>query len=224
MLLELSVVIPALNAAGSLERTIACISEHAGEVIVVDGGSTDGTPALAKSLGARLIQCEKGRGLQLRAGGAAANGEWLLFLHADTQLSLGWEQAVGLFANRSGGKRQAAALRFSLDDPAPAARRLERIVAWRCRAFGLPYGDQGLLISRCLYERLGGYKAVPLMEDVELVRRIGRRNMVMLEARALTSAERYLRNGYWKRSARNLVLLGLYWLGVPPRLLVRVYG
>ena len=97
-------------------------------------------------------------------------------------------------------------------------------MAWRCRCFGLPYGDRGLLIHRAFYERLGGFNAIPLMEDVDMVRRIGRRNMVMLKADAITSAARYQRNGYWRRSARNLILLGLYWLGVPPRFLVRIYG
>ncbi|MEE8246899.1 MAG: glycosyl transferase family 2, partial [Alphaproteobacteria bacterium] len=89
---------------------------------------------------------------------------------------------------------------------------------------GLPYGDQGLLIHRDLYSRVGGFRPLPLMEDVDIVRRIGARRLVVLEAAALTSAARYRRAGYLRRSLRNLACLGLYFLGVPPRLLVRLYG
>lgn len=222
--LSISVVVPALNAAGGLEKTVQGIIRSVNEVIVADGGSTDATQAVAERLGARVIQAEKGRGPQLRAGAAAASSAWLLFLHADTRLSPGWQDAARQFMEQPGNHIQAAAFRFRLDAQHPAARRLERIVAWRCRCFGLPYGDQGLLIHRAFYERLGGFNAIPLMEDVDMVRRIGRRNMVMLKADAITSAARYQRNGYWRRSARNLILLGLYWLGVPPRFLVRIYG
>jgi hypothetical protein len=111
-----------------------------------------------------------------------------------------------------------------LDDRSRAARRVERLVAWRCRRLGLPYGDQGLLIHRDLYREVGGFRAIPLMEDVDLARRIGRKRLLMLEADALTSAVRYRRDGFWLRPLRNLTLLGLYWLGVPPERLVRWYG
>lgn len=119
---------------------------------------------------------------------------------------------------------RVAVFRFSLDEASPPARRLERLVAWRSRFFGLPYGDQGLLISRRFYERLGGFRAMPLMEDVDLVRRIGRRHLVLLDARAITSAARYRRDGWLLRSLRNLLCLTLYFLGLPPRLLLRFYA
>lgn len=220
---NISVVVPTLNAAIGLERMIAGLDGCAREVIAADGGSTDGTQALAERLGMRVVQTEEGRGTQLRAGAAMASGAWLLFLHADTNLGPGWQRPVSLFMEQPGNDARAAAFRFRLDDPHQAARRLERIVDWRCRRFGLPYGDQGLLIHRAFYEQLGGYKAIPLMEDVDIVRRIGRSNIKMLNADAITSAARYRRNGWRRRSARNLVLLSLFWLGVPPRMLVRLY-
>ena len=222
--LDISVVIPTLNAVDGLESTLANLGDAASEVIVVDGGSSDGTLLLAEQLGARLVKAERGRGVQMRAGAAAARGGWLLFLHADTKLGEGWQEDVRRFIGQPGNESRAAAFCFKLDDGDRAARRLERLVAWRCRRFGLPYGDQGLLIQRVFYERLGGFKPIPLMEDVDLVRRIGRQNIVMLDTDAVTSAARYRRNGYWRRSARDLLLLSLYWLGVPPRLLVRAYG
>lgn len=226
----LDVVIPALNAAGRLAATLDSLGpgRRLGllrEVVVVDGGSTDGTAALARSLGARVVEAPRGRGTQLRAGGEAATAPWLLFLHADTHLSAGWGGAVQAFVRAEGnGGRAAAVFRLRLDDDAPAARRLERLVAWRTRALGLPYGDQGLLIPALLYRSLGGFAPIPLMEDVDLVRRLGRRRIAMLDVEAVTSAERYRRSGYMTRSLRNLSILGLYFCGVPPARLVRLYG
>ena len=114
--------------------------------------------------------------------------------------------------------------RFALDDPDPRARRIERLARWRGRVLGVPYGDQGLLISRAFYDVLGGYRPLPLMEDVDMVRRIGRRRLVELDAAAVTSAARYRAGGWWLRPVRNLSILGLYFLGAPPALLKRLYG
>jgi hypothetical protein len=122
------------------------------------------------------------------------------------------------------GQEFAATFTLAFDDASPAARRLERIVDWRARRLGLPYGDQGLLLSRALYDRVGGFRPLPLMEDVDLVRRIGRRRIRLLAARAVTSAERYRRDGWIVRPARNLGCLSLYFLGVPPALLAKLYG
>jgi len=118
---------------------------------------------------------------------------------------------------------RAGAFRFALDDDAPEARRLEAMVALRCRVFGLPYGDQGLLIARETYRRLGGYRPLALMEDVDLVRRIGRRNIALLDAAAVTSAERFRAGGYVARSARNLACLALYLVGLPTPMIARLY-
>jgi hypothetical protein len=119
---------------------------------------------------------------------------------------------------------RAAYFRFTLDGPERQARRLERMVAWRCRRFGLPYGDQGLLVARALLEEVGGVRDLPLMEDVDLVRRIGRARLVPLPADAVTSAAKWRRDGWTTRSARNLACLSLYFLGVPPRVIARLYG
>ena len=226
----LSIIIPTLNAERTLPRTLAALVEPAvrglvREVILADGGSTDMTPPIAETTGAHFLRAERGRGAQLRAGAAAARSPWLLFLHADTVLAAGWADEAESFMTRHGDMAErAAAFRFALDDDAPAARRLEHLVALRCALFRLPYGDQGLLISRRFYDRLGGYSPMPLMEDVDMVRRIGRKRLVMLRTFAVTDAGRYAAEGYVMRPLRNLSLLTLYFLGVSPRLLARLYG
>jgi len=225
----ISVVIPALDAEPVLPATLAALAPGravgvVGEVIVVDGGSSDTTAEIAARAGATVVSAPRGRGAQLAAGAAVAKGEWLLFLHADTVLAAEWPGAARTFMARPGADGCAAAFRLALDDADPRARRIEVLARWRGRSLGLPYGDQGLLISRTLYDALGGYRPLPLMEDVDLARRLGRRRLVEMDAAAVTSAARYRSGGWWLRPARNLALLGLYFLGVPPAMLRRLYG
>jgi rSAM/selenodomain-associated transferase 2 len=223
--ISISVVIPTLNAAETLAGTLAALrpSVIVGEMIVADGGSSDTTVALACSAGARVVVAPRGRGSQLAAGAAAASGDWLLFLHADCRLEPGWERAVDAFLAAPDPKGCAGYFDLALDDSAPAARRLERVVAWRCRVLALPYGDQGLLIARALYDRVGGFASLPLMEDVDFARRLGPRRLARIGARCIASAQRYRRGGYVRRPLRNLLCLSLYFAGVPPARIVRLY-
>lgn len=223
---KLAVVLPALNAADTLRRTLASLgplSDFA-SVVVVDGGSRDDTANLAAAAGAAVIRSARGRGVQLGAGAAATAAPWLLFLHADTRLGDGWRTAAADFMTKPGNRERAAVFRFALDSDLKRARRVERFVAWRSRRLGLPYGDQGLLIHRDLYQALGGYRPVPMLEDVSIVRKIGRRRLTMLSPVAVTSAVRFETDGYFLRSLRNYLVLGLYFLGVPPHWLRRLYG
>ena len=141
---------------------------------------------------------------------AEAGAEWLFFLHADSIPEPGWRETLAAFMAEPANHDRAGYGRLALDDPSPAARRLEAMVAWRCRRFGLPYGDQGLLIHRNLYRSVGGFLPIELMEDVALVRRIGRSRLSGLPLTVTTSAERYRRNGYIRRPLRNLSCLALY--------------
>jgi hypothetical protein len=129
-----------------------------------------------------------------------------------------------VFIARPRAAERAGYFDLALDDHAAAARRLERVVAWRCRILALPYGDQGLLISRALYDAVGGFAPLPLMEDVDLVRRLGRRRLARIDARCVASARRYRREGYWRRPLRNLLCLSLYFAGMPPERIARLYG
>jgi rSAM/selenodomain-associated transferase 2 len=228
----ISVVIPTLNAEATLAATLtalvpAAVDGLVREVIVVDGGSTDRTIDIVEDAGAQLMRKSGGRGYQLTVGAMRAKQPWLLFLHADTMLEAGWEREASAFMERTDAKpdrASAGVFRFALDDVGAKPRLLERLVAARCALLRLPYGDQGLLIQRQLYEDVGAFRPLPLMEDVDFMRRLGRRRMTLLSARAVTSADRYRRDGYLRRSVRNLMCLTLYFAGVPTNVINRRYG
>lgn len=227
----ITVVIPTLNAEGGLAATLsalvpAVVEGLVREVIVVDGGSTDRTMEIADQAGVEIVKTTAGRGGQLASGAARAKFPWLLFLHADTVLETGWEREASVFIERvDAGKREpaAAAFGFALDDTGVAPRLVEAFVGLRSTLFRLPYGDQGLLISKQLYAEIGGYKPLPLMEDVDIVRRLRRRRMILLRPRAVTSALRYRRDGYANRVLRNQLCLLMYFLRIPAGSIARVY-
>lgn len=222
---DLSVIIPALNAAATLGPCLDCLTEATGlEVIVVDGGSGDTTADLARGWGASLICADRGRGLQLRAGADRARGPWLLFLHADTRLEAGWSRAVRRWIRCAAPQKDFAVFTFKLDSNDWRARLLERLVSWRVRWLSLPYGDQGLLIHRDCLEHVGGYAPLPLMEDVDLVARLRPAGLTQLRPLAVTSAVRWRTDGWLRRSLRNLGCLTLFKLGVSPEWIARLYG
>ncbi|MEM6679385.1 MAG: TIGR04283 family arsenosugar biosynthesis glycosyltransferase [Pseudomonadota bacterium] len=227
----LSVVIPTLEAAAVIGPCLAALIPGLErgvirELVIVDGGSSDEIAAVAEGVGARLIAAPPGRGGQLAAGVAASSGAWVLVLHADTVLSPDWSEAVAAHMARHPQAAGYCALRF--DDPGLAAGFVAGWANLRSRLFGLPFGDQGLLMPRSLYDAAGGYPEIPLMEDVALVRAIrrfgGRAALRPLGATALSSAERYRRDGWLRRGARNLWLLARYSLGADPAVLAAAYA
>ncbi len=223
----ISVIIPTLNAERELQGCLTSLIPglEAGlirEAVIVDGHSTDQSVPIACDWGARVIcASDKGRGHQLRTGAINARGDWLLFLHADTQLGPGWVQAVRHHMETAPSKAAAFSLQYRSE--ARQARWLERRANLRARVLGLPYGDQGLLISRAFYDALGGIEPLPLMEDVDIVRRIGKSRLELLPCAALTSAEKYERDGWRKRAWANALLLIRYYLGASPEKLAGKY-
>lgn len=224
----LSIVIPTLNAADELPGALACLMPgvEAGlvrELVVSDGGSTDGTVALADEVGAELVTGPPGRGGQIARGVAAAQGHWILVLHADTQLGDGWVEAVErLMARAAGGAPRAGYFRLSFRARGLMPRVTSGWANLRARRFGLPYGDQGLVLPRRLYDAVGGMPDLPLMEDVAMARRL-RGHLVALDASAATSAARYERDGWVRRGTRNLWTLTRYLAGADPEVLARGY-
>ena len=219
----LSVVIPTRNAAVVLPGCLAALMEglEAGvirEVVITDGGSDDATLQIADAAGAVTVQGAASRGGQLRRGAQVAGGGWLMFLHADTVLPAGWAGAV------SAQMVQGAPAAFQLGFDATWV--MPRLVAgWanlRSRVFGLPYGDQALLISRADYEAVGGFADIPLMEDVAMARALKGR-IALLPLAVRTSAAKYQRDGWLRRGARNLWILMRYLCGADPVQLVQAY-
>lgn len=220
MVAPISVVIPTLNAASQLPGCTAALFEgiEAGlirELIVSDGGSADTTLEVADAIGAEIVSGPASRGGQLRRGCAMARGEALMILHADTQLQPGWVGPVAV--HLQSGQAGYFDLRFD--------RGGALVAGWanlRSRTFGLPYGDQGLLIPRALYERIGGFPDQPLMEDVALARALKGRLRPIGHA-AVTCSEKYRRQGWLRRGGRNLWTLARYFAGTDPEALATDY-
>ena len=226
----LSIVIPTLNAMPHLVGCLTALVEGlvAGlvcEVIVVDGGSTDTTVALARDMGCNVVEVgveARGRGAQLIAGYSAAKGDWLLFLHGDTILQAGWSAVV--LAHLHGAEADKAGyFQLAFVSGGRRGRRVAALANWRAGAFGLPYGDAGLVISRTHYQRVGGYRTLTLMEDVDLVRKIGKGGLTGLPVVAQTSAAKYERGGWTLVPLRNLTLLAAFLIGVNPTTLAQWY-
>ena len=220
-----SVIIPTLNAADRIGPCLGAVAEAltAGllrEVILTDGGSVDAIDEVAEAVGARLIRGARGRGAQLARGAEAAKGSWLLFLHADTVLSRGWVEAVQ--RHLAAAPDRAGWFRLRFDEETAPARAVARWANIRSSALGLPYGDQALLVPARLYRKVGGHPQIPLMEDVALARAL-RGRLRPLGAEAVTSAERYRRDGWLRRGGRNLSTLALWRMGVSPDRLAERY-
>ena len=222
-LARLSIIVPVVDRETDLARTLSQLPPT-GEVIVVDGGSADASADIAEASGATVLRTGRGRAQQMRSGAQCAAGPWLLFLHADTRLNEAAWRAVDEYIGDAGSAGRAAALRFALDDRGWQARVLEAAVQVRVALFALPYGDQGLLIHRSLYEAVGGFADVPIMEDVDLVRRLGRRRLTQLAGTATTSAERWRQRGWVRQSALNLFCLARFLLGASPQSIARLYS
>jgi rSAM/selenodomain-associated transferase 2 len=223
----LSVIIPVLNPDDRLALVLASIEAELGglasEVIVVSAGMTDEIRVICQSKAAKIVDAKPGRGHQLGEGAKLAASSWLLFLHADSVLTKGCGSLAAAFLMDPVNEDRAAWFQLSFDDQGAGPNRVAEWANWRSKTLGLPYGDQGLLISKSLYILTGGYSDLPLMEDVDLVRRIGRTRLVGLQGQVETSAERYQRGGYWRRPARNLFCLFLFYCRAPIGLIDRIY-
>lgn len=223
----LSVVIAARDESRGLPALLADLAtapELVLEVLVVDGGSRDGTPQLATLAGARVLHDGSGRGGQLAAGVAHSAGSWLLLLHGDVRLPPGWARAIT--AAIAAGETSAWAFRLRIAGAGPALRLVELAVELRSRWRQLPYGDQGLLLARRLHDAAGGVAPLPLMEDLEFVQRLRRRARIGTLAPALhVNGRRWQRLGVWQTVLANARLRRAWRRGAPAaQLAERYYG
>jgi rSAM/selenodomain-associated transferase 2 len=221
-----TIVIPVLNDTPALTSLLPTLPvDPSVQVVVVDGGNgqdpawdalRERHPAVA------WIRSARGRGVQMNAGAARGQGRWLVFLHADTRLGAGWLDLLQRLDDEP--SIVGGSFRFSLDSAARWARWIERGVRLRVRLFDLPYGDQALFARREVFGELGGYRDLPLMEDVDFIRRLRRRGRLEhADVPALTSARRWERDGWVRRTVENVVLILLFLAGWPPARLARRY-
>jgi rSAM/selenodomain-associated transferase 2 len=222
--MSLSIIVPALNEATGIVRFLTGLSglrARGAQLIVVDGGSSDGTPTLAAPLANLVIHAKGGRAVQMNAGAAQAQGAALLFLHADTGLPANADMLIAAaLTQRHWGRFD---VRF--DGSHPLMTMIAAMMNWRSRITGIATGDQAMFVRRETFSRLGGFAAIPLMEDIELSRRLKRIGRpACLPQRVTTSARRWQKHGVWRTVFLMWRLRLAYFLGADPRELATAYG
>ena len=221
---RVTVIIPTLNEAANLGQTLDRINTgNMVEIIVVDGGSADNTVEIAASHGVRVVSCPKGRAVQMNAGAAMASGGTLLFLHADTFLPAGWLAALQATLNRDGAI--AGAFMFRLDEPLRGSWLIERFTNLRSRFLHMPYGDQAIFLEARTFRDIGGYPSLPVMEDLELVRRLRKKGRIEIAPLpAVTSSRRWKRLGVTRNTVINQAVIMAYFMGLSPEVTARIRG
>ncbi|MBD2518698.1 TIGR04283 family arsenosugar biosynthesis glycosyltransferase [Nostoc sp. FACHB-973] len=213
---KISIIIPAINEAGNIKEAIATtqISTNI-EVIVVDGGSSDDTAAIAQSLGVKIISSSPGRAVQMNTGAVAASGEILLFLHADTRLPAGFDEMIRTVLQQP--STVAGAFNLRIDASLLSLRWVELGVKWRSHFCQMPYGDQAIFLTKAVFQQIGGFPELPIMEDFELIRRLKAKGRItIISTPVVTSARRWLQKGVFKTTLLNQIVIIAYLLGVSP--------
>jgi rSAM/selenodomain-associated transferase 2 len=219
--LRISIVVPTLDEEAAVARLLADAKRHGDELVVSDGGSGDRTVEIARAVGARVVAGAPGRGGQLNRGAAAAGGDMLVFLHADTRLPEGAAEAIrGAVAGGAVG----GGFRVRFDDPGLLFRLGAAVANLRARWTRLPLGDHAQFVTRAAFERIGGFAAWPILEDVDFMRRLRRAGPIaVLDPPVVTSARRFRASGPIRTVARNWLIWVLFALGISPERLARLY-
>jgi len=220
---NISIIIPTRNEADSIGKFLPeLVSTPGVDVLVVDGGSTDNTVAVVKSLGVQVLSADTGKAAQMNAGAEAAQGDILLFLHGDTRLAPGFVEQVIDALSQPGVA--AGAFKLAIDGKGFGLRIIEWLANFRARIMQMPYGDQGIFITTDMFSTVGGFPALPIMEDFELMRRLKRKGGIkILALPATTSARRWRKLGVLRTTLINQAIIIAYLLGVPPKKLADWY-
>ncbi len=221
--MTISIIIPTFNEENSIERTLTALMRVEGEIIVVDGGSQDRTIEIARGFGVRVIGSDRGRGTQMNKGARVARGSTLLFLHADTipptDVAVRIDEALTRDPEVVGGN---CSVQFE-GETGPA-----RFMTWlypKLARLGLSYGDSGIFVRTRVYHEIGGFKPLPIFEDLDFIRRLRKRGrLVRLPIALVTSSRRFEGRSFLLTFSRWSILQALYWLGVSPYKLNRLYA
>ena len=220
---NVTVVIPTYNADKTIYSTLNIISKYFQHIIIVDGKSEDLTIDVSKKFNTKIITSQKNRGLQLNLGGKKVTTNWIFFLHSDSILQNNAVEEIKKFISSNSNEYIAASFKIKFNQRNIYSYLLAKIVTLRSKYLKLPYGDQGLLISKVFYNKLGGYKGLPIMEDVEIIRNIGFKNIKILNSYIITDSIRYKSEGWLIRPLINLYCLISYLLGFNINKINKIY-
>lgn len=221
--MNVSIIIPTLNEAGALGKTLDLLAPLSPEeIVVVDGGSTDTTQEIAETYPVRWVTSSPGRARQMNAGAEQARGDLLMFLHADTSLDpAGYAMMKQFMAD---GSRVGGAFSLDIASTAKSLKLVSRMANLRARTLKLAYGDQAFFVRADVFSRLGGFQTIPICEDLDFFRRLRKQGQVLiLPHKASTSARRWEREGVFYCTLRNSLIASAFLLGCPPRLLSKWY-
>ncbi|WP_375513440.1 TIGR04283 family arsenosugar biosynthesis glycosyltransferase [uncultured Nostoc sp.] len=220
---KISIIIPAINEAGNIKKAIATTQGSINiEIIVVDGGSDDDTVEIAQSLGVKIISSSPGRAVQMNVGAVTANGDILLFLHADSRLPSGFDDMIRTALQHP--ETVAGAFNLRIDASLLSLRWVELGVNLRSHFYQMPYGDQAIFLTKQVFQQIGGFPELPIMEDFELMRRLKRTGrIVIIPTPVVTSARRWLQKGVFKTTLLNQIVIIAYLLGISPERICRWY-
>ena len=220
---KISIIIPTYNEAGNIREAIACTQPSTNvELIVVDGGSQDDTVTIAESLNVKVIASAPGRATQMNTGAMAASGDILLFLHADTRLPAGFDGMIRTAVQQP--QMVAGAFALQINATLWTLRWVEKGVNWRSRFCQMPYGDQAIFLTAEVFDQVGHFPDLPIMEDFELIRRlqsIGK--IIIIPVPVITSARRWLQKGVFYTTILNQIVITAYLLGISPKRIRRWY-
>jgi rSAM/selenodomain-associated transferase 2 len=223
MSVKLSVILPTLNESRVIEQTLQKIQSFGPhEIIVGDGGSWDETNVIAEKMGAKTVQASKGRASQMNAAAQVATGEVFWFFHADSEVEpIGYQRMI---ENMSSNNIVGGAFSLDIASSKRSLKMISIVATLRSKYFGVVYGDQGIFVRKEVFRRMGGYKNLPICEDMDFFQRLRKEGEIkILDEKALTSARRWLSEGIVFTTLRNWLIASLFILGFPPKILSRWY-